>query len=98
MNANPSLKEDINMAMEIRRKLGIVEDIALIYIGAFESERFVKELVDVAGKIENVRMIIGGYGSLKGYVEEKSENKGLIYLGFVHQDEVIDYSIQQWPI
>ena len=91
MNAKPALK-DINRAMEIRRKLGIGDDIALIYIGALESERFVKELTDIAGKIENVRIIIGGYGSLKGYVEEKSENNGLIYLGFVHPEEVIDYS------
>ncbi len=92
MNAKPALK-DAKKAAEMRKRLGLEGKISLIYIGALEPKRFVRELADFAGKLPDVKVIIGGYGSQREYIAKKAEkNESLIYLGLVHPDDVIPYS------
>jgi glycosyltransferase involved in cell wall biosynthesis len=92
MNAKPSF-DDIDRAMNIREKWSIGDEIALIYIGALEPPRFVRELTDVADEMEGIKVIIGGYGSLQGYVNHMSKKKkNLIYLGLVHPEDVVPFS------
>ncbi len=92
MNAKPVLTET-EKVIGIRRKLGLEGSISLIYIGALEAPRFVRELADFAGKVQGVKVIMGGYGSQREYVEKMAgKKKDLIYLGFVHPDDVIPYS------
>ncbi len=91
MNAKPALKDE-KKAKDLRKEMGIGDEIALIYIGALERERFVREMADMAGSLEGVRFIIGGYGAEEDYIRKRVGKKGLRYLGFVHPEEVVLYS------
>ncbi len=92
MNAKPVLK-DAEKARRLRKELGLEDSLSLIYIGALEPKRFVRQLADLAGTLPGVKVVIGGYGSQKDYIEKQSKRKkDLIFLDFVHPDDVIPYS------
>ncbi len=77
---------------KIRTKLGIEGYLSLIYIGALEEKRFIKELADFADTVDGVKVIIGGYGNCESYVRDMAERKkNLIYLGYVHPETAVPY-------
>ena len=89
-------KDPVNVSKEeignIRTKLGIEGYLALIYIGALEEKRFIKELADFADTAEGVKVIIGGWGNCESYVKDMAKRKkNLIYLGYVHPDMAVPY-------
>ncbi len=93
MNAKDPVDPDKIKIDEIRKKLGVENAVSLIYLGALEEGRFVKELADFADTIDGIKVIIGGYGNCEDYVKKAAERKNnLIYLGFVHPDMVIPYT------
>ena len=92
MNAQDPVPVSEEEIRKIRTKLGIEGYLSLIYIGALEEKRFVKEFANFADTVEGVKIIIGGYGNCESYIEDVSKRKrNLLYLGYVPPDMAISY-------
>ncbi|RKY76114.1 hypothetical protein DRQ07_10830 [candidate division KSB1 bacterium] len=62
----------------------------LCYLGVLSPSRFLLELIDVVKDLRDVKLIIGGGGSLQAGITEASERyKNIIFLGRVPQQEVV---------
>lgn len=66
----------------------------ILYIGSFIHKRFLLELIDVIGTIDNVLLRIGGKGELYREIEEKTKLfENVEFLGTVPSEEVIQYNL-----
>ena len=68
--------------------------LTILYIGGFIEKRFLLELIDVVGKIDNVKLRIGGRGKLYRKIEEKVKlHKNVEFLGTVPSEKVISFTV-----
>jgi glycosyltransferase involved in cell wall biosynthesis len=65
----------------------------LIYLGALSNSRFLMELVEVAGNLKDVKLIIGGIGNLYNTLKKvRSSYSNVEFVGYVHPNKVIQYT------
>lgn len=56
----------------------------ICYIGTLSKNRFIKQLIDIVEKNQDIDLNIGGYGELSSFVEQKSQmSSNINYLGQV---------------
>lgn len=65
------------------------------YFGNLSEKRMFPDIVDIVGKIDGVRLIVGGFGPLYDEVETRSRQYDNVeFLGWVSDDEVIKRTIE----
>ena len=90
MNCKPwkgGYEEDVG---PIKIKYGLEGKFTLVYIGTFGEGRFLRELLEVSRDFTNERLLLGGFGDLKGHIEENL-NDNVVYLGPVEPGDVPRY-------
>ncbi|MFP4056846.1 MAG: glycosyltransferase [Candidatus Brocadiia bacterium] len=76
-----------------RRELGFGDGLLVSYIGWLNADRGVAPLLEAAGELEGVGLLVGGDGPLAGAVAEAAERGGGIrYLGFVDPGRIPLYT------
>lgn len=80
----------------LKQSIGAEGKFLIMYIGALEGGRFIRELLDACEQFDDdLLLAIGGFGALYDYVENAAANcsKGTVkFLGFVHPKNVITYT------
>ncbi len=80
----------------LKRSIGAEGKFLILYLGALEDGRFIRELLETCEQFDDdLFLAIGGFGALYDYVENAAANcsTGAVkFLGFVHPNEVIAYT------
>lgn len=67
----------------------------LLYIGTLTGARFLPQLVEVCGQLDDVRLVIGGLGKLYDYLEKQCESYDNVdFIGSVPAERILPLTLE----
>jgi glycosyltransferase involved in cell wall biosynthesis len=93
MNCEEIMEIPKNEVKELRDKINPENKVIILYIGALEPGRFIEESIEIVQNLDNILLIIAGYGSMYNKIEKEARRtKNVEFIGTVHPNEVPVYA------